>query len=301
MVLGIAIDYDRERGVLFLSQEAKINKILEDLKMAECKPTKTPALTTRLTTPEGEPSQEEIDFMSRVPYRQTVGSLTYIYTSTRPDIGFALNQVAKRVANPRKEHWVAVKRIVRYLQGTKDYGICYVRGGAKFNPQYWSDADHAGDKETRKSHTGYLSMVLGGSLTWRSYSQKSVALSSFGAELMAIADALKDCIWQRRVLHNLGLLTTGATAIFEDNQGTIAVACQDPGTVSSKTKHIAVRFFFIREHVECGDVEVIYCCTEEMIADIFTKPLGHIKFMKFRRMLGVAPKRVLFPDTDAQQ
>ena len=94
---------------------------------------------------------------------------------------------------------------------------------------------------------------------------------------------------------------TGATVIFEDNQGTIAVACQDPGTVSSKTKHIAVRYFFIREHVECGDVEVIYCCTEEMIADIFTKPLGNIKFLKFRKMLGIAPKRVLFPDTNAQQ
>jgi hypothetical protein len=194
--------------------------------------------------------------------------------------------VAKFVSNPRRVHWVALKRIARYLKGTANYGIRFVQGG-DFDPAFWSDADHAGDRATRRSQTGYLSMVLGGPLSWRSYQQKSVALSSFGAELMAIADALKDCIWMRRVLYNVKLLKAGPTTIYEDNQGTIAAAQQDPGTVASKSKHIAVRYFFIREHVECEDVEVIYCSTDEMIADIFTKPLGNTKFLKFRAMLGV--------------
>jgi len=179
---------------------------------------------------------------------------------------------------------------VRYLKGTADFGICYVRGtsgGAFLQPDYWSDADHAGDITTRKSQTGFVSMLLGGPITYKSRRQKSVALSSFGAELMALGDALQDALWIRRVLSNCALLSEEATVIYEDNQGTIAVSKQDPGSVSSKTKHIAVRYFFVREHVECGDIAVIYCCTEEMVADIFTKPLGATKFKKFREMLGI--------------
>ena len=290
LILGIAVDYNMKAGTLKISQEAAIRKIVNELGMKDCKPMSTPALTTRLLTPEAEPDQEETLFMTNAPYRSVVGSLTYIFIGTRPDIGFALSQCARHSNHPRMVHWQALKRIVRYLKGTADFGICYVRGtsgGVFLKPNYWSDADHAGDIATRKSQTGFVSMLLGGPITYKSRRQKSVALSSFGAELMALGDALQDALWIRRVLSNCSLLSEEATVIYEDNQGTIAVSKQDPGSVSSKTKHIAVRYFFVREHVECGDITVIYCCTEEMVADIFTKPLGATKFKKFREMLGI--------------
>ena len=107
---------------------------------------------------------------------------------------------------------------------------------------------------------------------------------------MAIAESVKDGIWMRRIMRDLKLSTEEPTTIYEDNQGTIAVSLQSPGEVSSRTKHIAVRYFFIRQHVEDGDFEVIYCNTDDMIADVFTKPLGNLKFLKFREMLGVLPQ-----------
>ena len=127
-LLGIAIDIDTEAGTLRISQPAYVTKMLTKYGMTQCHTAKTPAAPDRLTAPTTSPTKEESDFMVRVPFRNAVGALMYLMVATRPDIAFAVIQVAKFVNDPRKIHWTAVKRIFRYLRGTSEYGITYTRG-----------------------------------------------------------------------------------------------------------------------------------------------------------------------------
>ena len=130
--------------------------------------------------------------------------------------------------------------------------------------------------------------MSGGPITWRSSRQKLVALSSCESELIAITDAVKDTLWLREALQDLDVDLEGATTIFEDNQGVIAISANNRGK-SQRTKHISTRYFCIQSYVSDGHVSVVYCPTDEMIADIFTKPLGATVFVRPRVQLGINP------------
>jgi hypothetical protein len=190
--------------------------------MSDCKPSSVPANPSiRLSTDMSPKSKEEKDHMSRLPYRQIVGSLLYLVSGTRPDIAYSVSQVYRFMQDPGKQHWDAVKYILKYLKGTQSCGI--ILGGAKKDLTGFVDADWAGDLDSRRSATGYVFFLNDGPVTWSSKMQTTVALSSTEAEYMAMSAAAQEACWLRSLLQGLHQ-PINPTMLQGDNQGSLILA-----------------------------------------------------------------------------
>ena len=203
---------------------------------------------------------------------------------TSPDITYAMSNVAKFCANPAKEHWIAFKRIMRYLVGTMCLGLLYKENQLKSCVRF-SDTDWAGDLDDRKSTSGYMFRFSGAAISWRSKKQAYVALSTAEAEYIALASAAKAAVKVRQLPTDLRSNQEEATRIYEENQSAICLA-KNP-QFHGRAKHIGIKYHFIREQVENGNVELSYCRTEEMVADMLTKGLGREQLRKLRKMSGL--------------
>ncbi|UYV60538.1 K02A2.6-like [Cordylochernes scorpioides] len=146
---------------------------------------------------------QEIEEMNKIPYRQTIGSLMYLMTGTRPDIAYAVSRVSQFMNNPGPSHWTAVKKIFGYLKATKNIGICFGGSSCTTSLIGFSDADFAGDLDTRKSTTGYVFMLNNGPISWCSQKQNCVSLSTTESEYIAASKATKEAIWLRQLLREL--------------------------------------------------------------------------------------------------
>jgi len=211
----------------------------------------------------------------------------YTMIGTRPDIAFAVSIVSQHSSNPGPSHWTAVRRIFRYLAGTRTLGINYGRGCSGG----YTDADW-GAGEDRKSVGGYVFMINGAAVSWASKKQPSVALSSTEAEYMALTQGVKEALWLGELLKDLGALAH-ANKIREiqcDNQGAIALT-KNP-EYHARTKHIDIQFHFIRHHVETEYIKPSHCPTNKMTADIFTKPVPRPQFTKHLLGLGLEHSRI---------
>ena len=287
--LGIRIRRNREERSIALSQTNYIDNVLTRFGMMDCKSVATPMDPgLRLTKSTKEEAPEETMQMKAVPYLEAVGSLMYIMLGTRPDISFAVGVVSRYSSDPRPEHWTAVKRIMRYLRGTRDLALQYV-GGGPVVPIGYSDADWGSDHETRRSTTGYVFLINSGAVTWQSKRQPTVALSSTEAEYMAACEAAREAVWLRALLADMGYEQQHATVLHCDNRGCMALA-KNP-TLHARTKHIAMRHHFIREKVESGEIKQVYCPTEDMVADLLTKGLGRDKHEAFAGAMGLIGTR----------
>jgi hypothetical protein len=202
---------------------------------------------------------------------------------TRPDIAFAVTQMAKFAANPTDDHLNRALYICRYLVGTQSYKLTY-DGGAGQGLSATTDSDWAADVNNRRSQTGFFLRLAGGPISWSSRAQKTVALSSTEAEYMALSDCSRQVVWVRTLLGELGYQLR-PIPICGDNQGSIFIA-SNPVT-EKRSKHIDIRYHYIREVIRRKIVEVYFIEGEENPADILTKNLGHVKFQKFRAMLGL--------------
>lgn len=273
-ILGVNV-VQSEEGVS-LDQEAYLEKVLKIFGMSQCRPISTPAIFEKEST-----SQESSSSVDQKEYRKAVGSLLYLSKSTRPDITFAVNQVAQKVENPTQSDWIKLKRIFRYLRGTSKLALTYSRKDFKISG--YSDASYAMN-EDRKSTSGYAFMTNGACITWRSKKQPITTTSSMEAEFVALSSAVKEALWIRKL--NIELLNdTEAVEVFEDNQACIRFS--HDFIHSDRTKHIDVRYYFVRENVEEKKIKLTYCPTTEMIADVLTKPLGSVLFVKFIQLLGL--------------
>jgi hypothetical protein len=267
MCLGLEFNWLPD-GTCLLNQAKYITQVLERFNMINCKSIGCPIENGVKLSKDMEPkTPQEIEVMQKIPYRSAVGSLIYLVTGTRPDIAVATSNVAKYCENPGPQHWIAVKRILRYLRGTSDWGLM-------FNPRDetligYSDSDWAGDVGDRRSTTGYLFAIGGVPVSWKSKKQATVALSTAEAEYMALALATQEAIWLRRFLANVGFNLEEPTVLFEDNQGCLALA-KNP-VAHERTKHIDIRYHFIREQIEAKTIDVRYISTEDMWADLLTK------------------------------
>ena len=262
-----------------IDQCAYLDKVLERFGMTNCKPKTTPL-------PEGYmPKAHEgaVDPARRQRFQTVIGSLLYLMLGTRPDIAFAVTKLAQHSANPSEEHLDKALNICRYLQSTRDYTLEYDGASGKGIIAF-TDADFAGDAIKRRSQTGYVLRLAGASILWSSYQQKSNAFSTKDAEYMALSDCSRSCMWIQNVFHELGY-SIGAIPICSDNQGAIFVS-QNPVT-EKRTKHIDVRYHYIRDVIDKGKVEVLFVPGVDNPADIFTKNLGPIKIRKFREELGL--------------
>ena len=202
-ILGIRIMRDRKEKKLWLSQEHYIKRVLQRFQMEKAKVVSTPLATHFKLSSDQSPSNEaeKLD-MQRVPYASAVGSLMYAMVCTRPDIAHAVGCVSRFLSNPGREHWNAVKWILRYLRGTADMRLCF--GGDKPTLVGYSDSDMAGDIDSRKSTSGYLIKFAGGVVSWQSRLQRCVALSTTVAEFSAITKACKELLWMKKFLQELG-------------------------------------------------------------------------------------------------
>lgn len=223
---------------------------------------------------------------SNAPYREAVGSLVFLAAVSRPDIAFAVNSVSKFLNNHSVEHWHAVKRIFAYLKGTIDNGIEYRSGGSERELIGFSDADYASDVETRRSTTGYVFCMANGPVSWSSQRQKLVVLSTTESEYVAAATATREAMWLRNLLKDIGSTCELGTVLFVDNQSAIRLV-KNP-VFHRRTKHIDIRYHYIREKFESNDVMVEYIPTELQCADILTKALPKDRLRKLCEMLKIA-------------
>lgn len=215
-------------------------------------------------------------------YKQLVGSIIYLATVSRPDIAFAANFLSRAMDKPTKMHWVTAKRVLKYLKGTMDKGLNYSVNGNKKLVAY-SDSDFAGDVTDRKSTSGYVMMLGDCAISWSSKKQSIVTLSSTEAEFVAASAAAKEIKYLRNLLKDLGLEQTEPTTLHIDNRSTIFLA--NDYVTGENSKHIDVRYFWIRQEVENKNIQIEHMPTDEMLADIFTKPLTPKPFKKGTRIM----------------
>ncbi|KAL0279164.1 UNVERIFIED_CONTAM: hypothetical protein PYX00_000774 [Menopon gallinae] len=267
--LGIEFSIDEDK--IILQQRGYIRELLTRFGMEECKPVSTPMdLGTKLQ----KPSKTENEEAEKLPYRELVGALTYLSVATRPDIAFSVSYLGQFNDNYDNSHWIAAKRVLRYLKGTMDLGLVYERRAGGITG--YVDADWGNCPMDRKSYTGYVFLFSGGPISWDSRKQKTVALSSTEAEFMALSDVLKEAKYLQKLLNELPIEEDfPSISLHCDNLGAIKLA-QNP-VFHARTKHVDIRCHFIREALENGTVSLQHISTEEMIADVLTKGLTRQK------------------------
>ncbi|KAF1333661.1 Integrase catalytic core protein, partial [Globisporangium splendens] len=259
-VLGIElIDHDDDDGSVTLCQRRYVDDILRRFGMEECKSAASPVdISTKML--KFDPDSAATD----APFREAVGALMHLMCATRPDIAFAVGMVARFMESPQVVHWTTVKRIFRYLQGTKSHGIRF------------------------KSTSGYVFKMVGGPVSWGSKKQSSVSLSTSEAEYIALSLAIQEGKWVHRLLCEI-LTAAGADCpklvIHEDNQSCIKMT-KNPVN-HGRAKHIDIKFHHIHDEVKSGAVGVVYCETAKMLADLLTKGLPGPRHQDLTTALGI--------------
>ncbi|KAF0688449.1 hypothetical protein As57867_019867, partial [Aphanomyces stellatus] len=279
-VLGIELVYNTD-GSVTMCQRRYVDDILKRFGMDECKAVVSPADLSSRLVPSSAPTKVN------APFREAVGALMHLMTATRPDIAFAVGYVSRFMENPQVEHWTAVKRIFRYLQGTKSHGICF-KPGDKVDFRGYSDADWAGDHSDRKSTSGYTFLLMSAPVSWGSKKQSSVSLSTSEAEYIALSLAIQEGKWIHRLLCEI-LAAAGESGpelkILEDNQSCIKMT-KNPVN-HGRAKHIDIKYHHIRDEVKRGEVKLEYCETSVMLADIMTKTLPGPRHKDLTTALGI--------------
>lgn len=266
--LGIRIIRDETQGTVSLVQDAYTRRILAQYGMQHCKAAHTPMDSHQHQRVVGG-AQADAE-----RYQSLTGSLLFLTAQTRPDIAFAVSWLSRYCHQPLAEHEQAAKRVLRYLQGTTTYGITYAQGELCG----YTDASYAEDPETRRSTSGYLFMLAGGPISWKSSRQELVTTSSTEAEYVGYSSAAKEAAWIRGLLQELAEPVT-QIPLHVDNCSGIDLAKDH--AYRARTKHIDVRYHYIRQEVQNRRIKLEYLSTEEMPADGLTKPLSRILFQKF--------------------
>ena len=283
-ILGMEIERDRNGGKLYLTQKSYIEKVLERFGMKNAKPVSTPfAAHFKLSTSLSPKSDNEKRYMARVPYSSAVGSMMYAMVCTRPDISHVVSVVSRYMACPGKSHWNAVKWILRYLRGTSD--ACLEFGRSSSSLVGYVDSDYAGDLDKRRSLTGYVFTLGGSAVSWKASLQPVVALSTTEAEYIAVTEVIKEGIWLRGLLGELSSCSDKMD-ILCDSQSAIYLTKDQ--MFHERTKHIDIKYHFVRDVISRGDISVKKISTHENPADMLTKPLPRIKFKHCLNLIGVA-------------
>ncbi|XP_014496842.1 uncharacterized protein LOC106758430 [Vigna radiata var. radiata] len=277
----LGIEFTRtDRGILVHQSRYALN-MLTKFNMCQCNSANTPAeVGVKL---ERDPEEEAVD---PTEYRRMVGSLRYL-CNTRPDISYNVGLMSRFMQNPNVSHLNAIKRILRYLKGTTSYGILLPKdeSGGEVRVTGYSDSDWCGDKGDRKSTAGYLFFLNGAPISWNSTKEFVVALSSCEAEYITMCEATCQAAWLDSLMKELMVKVTERVRLLVDNKSAIDLT-KHP-TSHGRSKHIEMRFHFIREQVGKGKLEVVYCRSEDQIVDILTKALKGEHFLTLRKQIGV--------------
>ena len=267
---------------IWVGQSKFSRDLLAQYGMSDCKADNTPMVPhTALSRADGKPLD------STVPYAALVGSLLYLTVNTRPDLAFVVGVLSRFMSNPREPHWVAAKRVLRYLAGTTDLGLYYNCDDSSL--EAFSDADFAGSVDDRKSTSGLAVLMHGAAVMWRSKLQTVVATSTCEAEYIAAAAAAKEVLWLSKLLTELSG-SFRKLVLSVDNQSALTLMQQHHAGVSGRTKHVDVNFHFLRFRVMNGDLGVQFVATDDQKADVLTKALAVAKLDTAVSALGLVPR-----------
>ena len=277
-VIGIKIHRDRFQGILGLSQETYINKVLERFRMKDCSPSIAPIVKgDKFNLNQCPRNDLEREQMKNIPYASAVGSLMYAQVCTRPDIAFVVGMLGRYQSNPGVDHWKAAKKVLRYLQGTKDYMLTY-RRTENLEVIGYSDSDYAGCIDSLKSTSGYVFMLASGAVSWRSAKQTLIATSTMEAEFVSCFEATSHGVWMKSFISGLRIVDSISKPLrmYCDNSAAVFMAKNNKS--GSRSKHIDIKYLAIRERVKDKTVVIEHISTELMIADPLTKGMPPLKF-----------------------
>jgi hypothetical protein len=266
----LGLEVWQKHGEIFLGQGKYAIKILQKFGMMDCKSMDTPMNTDirKVKDPYFDPVDPSL-------YRQLIGSLMYL-VNTRPDICFVVNTLSQFQVEPRHEHWVTAKHVLRYIHGTINYGLRYT-ASSDIQLHGFTDSNWAGSAEDRKSTSGMCFSLGSAMISWGSRKKKKfVALNTTEAKYIAACEACTEAIWLRKLISNLFDQIPYSTLIHYDNQSCIRLS--EHPVFHERSKHIEIKYYFILDKVQEGEVKLQYIPTDEQTTYILTKPLSKIKF-----------------------
>lgn len=274
--LGLQIE--AKDDYIKISQEAYAKRILERFNMANCKAVATPMTRGTETNEKGKADEGR-----KFPYRQAVGALMYLMLGTRPDLAYSVGYLSRTLENPQEEDVIRLKRVFRYIAGTLSKSITFERD-SEAKLECYSDADFGGCVKSGRSTTGVVIMYAGGAISWLSQRQSMVATSTTEAEIVAANEAAKEIIWLSRLFEGISKLKE-IPVLQVDNSAAVRLA-QNP-EFHRRTKHIAMKHFFVREKILEGLLQIQQISTEDQVADIMTKPLERVRMNILCQKMGL--------------
>lgn len=278
MTFFLGLEIKQAEYEVFICQKKYVKEILKKFKFQECKEVSTP-----MNQKEKLCKEDGADKADEGYFRSLIGCLMYL-TATRPDILNAVSILSRFMHNASELHLRAAKRIIRYVKGTSDFGVKFT-WSKEFKLVGFSDSDWGGSIDDMRSTSGYY-FTLGSSVfSWSSKKQETVAQFTAEAEFIAATAAVNQALWLRKILMDLNLEQKESTKIFVDNQAAISIS-HNP-VFHGKTKHFNIKLFFLREVQKEGLVTLVYCKSENQLADLLTKPLPVSRFEFLREKIGV--------------
>jgi len=294
-LLGIHIEHNRKARTISLSQTSYIETVVKRFNLTDAYKVHTPLSTGIILMKELCPkTEQEKRQMVSIPYLSTVGFCMYTAMCTQPNIVYAIQHLSQYMSNPGQAHWMAAQRVIRYLNTTKNVKLVLGRKLTICLLGY-TDSDWALNIDDQRSISGYIFTLGSSAISWSSKKQATVTTLSFEAEYIACKHAMKEAMWLRSLLRLLMHLQSkstqvnvsakGPTRIHCDNQG--AITLTKDGSFHAHSKHIDVKYHYIRECVEVGDMHFEYLPTANMTANVLTKALAHPKHSKFAQLMGL--------------
>uniref|UniRef100_A0ABD2X7J8 Reverse transcriptase Ty1/copia-type domain-containing protein n=1 Tax=Trichogramma kaykai TaxID=54128 RepID=A0ABD2X7J8_9HYME len=277
--LSIKIEYDLKNKMLKINQTRYIETLIKNYQLSDSKLYNTPMeINLKLDI--------MADCKPDLKYRNIIGALLYISSSTRPDVSYSVNYLSRFQNCYNRSHWKYALRVLKYLYKTKNLSLVYKQSDDKDIMDCYVDADWAGDNNDRKSTSGYVIRLFGNPIYWKSRKQKCITKASTYAEYVALSEAVSEIKFVREILTKLNVKLKAPVKIYEDNTGAIDIAKN--GNLTKNSKHIEIHYHFVHESVKNQEIEVCKIDTSENVADIFTKALGKEKHIKFRDMLNIS-------------
>ena len=288
-VLGIEIKRDRKRNMLGLSQKNYIDRVLQRFGMDKCRGGSVPmSKGDKLHKGQCPKNNLERKSMENVSYAALVGSLMYAQVCTRPDISFAVNMLSRYQSNAGQEHWIAGKKVLRYLMSTKDHMLVFRKlEDQELEVECYTDASYKQDFDDLKSTSGYIFMLAGGAISWKTNKQELTATSTFQAEYVAIFEATAHALWLRNFIARMRVVDSieRPMVLYCDNAAAVFFSKNNKRT--SGSRNIDVKYFSVRESVRDNEVAVIKIGTREQLADPLTKALPVSAFIDHVKNMGV--------------
>jgi histone deacetylase 1/2 len=274
--LGMEIARDTE-GTYTVTQTRYLQELQSRFRMSDARIRRIPMYVNA-----GRDDESSDTPVTNEPYRQLIGSLMYAMVATRPDIAFAIGYLSRYVSQPTERVWLLAKDVLRYLKGTMKVGLRFRHSKTPLKFTAYVDADWARDQRSGRSVTGLLVFLGGNLVSWASRQQKCVATSSTEAEYIALSEVTKEILWISRIGHYLDL-PSEQILVYEDNQGAMKIAKST--CTHKKSKHVNIRYHFVREHVAEGKIILTWIPTKNMLADLLTKPVAEAEFSRKREII----------------